>query len=111
MEALEVPLKREIFDLYELGKTHELRAPYGIYAPENIFPGRPVVLHRGRGGRARSGVIGEEIVLGSLDEILLQVPYNHIAPRIESRERFIEKVHGLLLGLDKYIAFEVNLDQ
>ncbi|MFH1173946.1 MAG: hypothetical protein V1725_02330 [archaeon] len=108
MTRLFVPLMTAWFEAFTSGrKTYELRGYGRQYTEKNVYPGKEVELRKGYSGASLHGTIGE-VVIGSLDDILEQVPYRAIMPDARTRSEVKENAQALLANNEKYIAFEIK---
>jgi len=106
MGTLEVYLKRDIFDWYSAGKEYELRANRGRFSSDRLVEGMEVELYRGNTGVSRVGRIGG-VAVGSLDEVLAQVPFEKIAPFVDSCGELKRIAESLMGRCDSYVAFQI----
>ncbi|MFC1686771.1 hypothetical protein ACFL0E_00230 [Nanoarchaeota archaeon] len=104
-----LPVTTEVYRWYrELGKEWELRV-YGKRFNENQFSqGREVTVARGYNTPDRfTGIVSQEPVQGSLDDILSKVSFKKIIPIAKTKKGAKEIISSLIEG-EKYIAFKIE---
>jgi len=97
-------------DFKERGKKYEIRA-YGraSLTEESIKSGRRVELRKAYNRGSLWGQVGQ-VIVGSIEKIFNRVDYKLIEPRATSKEQAIQENKDLLKNPERYIAFEIILD-
>lgn len=110
-DRLFVPLNTEPYRWYEAGdKDIELRGVDARFNPDTVRSGRRVELRRGYStDDSLWGEIGDVLFVHWLGWLAPEV-WPRIDPETETREAFERRVHDLLGTRERYVAFEVVLD-
>ncbi len=102
-----LPVTSEVYEWYENGgKQWEIRT-YGRFNERTVFKGRVVWVSKGYSGDRFLALVCKKPVVGSLDYILDNVPYEEIIPTAKSREDAVNKIKSMIKG-DNFVAFNVR---
>jgi hypothetical protein len=107
MKPLFLPVTSEVYEWYHHGKSWEIRPYRKLYTEKSVFNGRKVTVSRGYTKDRFKGVIDREPIVGTLEDILVQVPYDSLIPVAESNEEARAVILDLT-NVEKYIAFHIK---
>lgn len=108
LKPLFIPVKSEVYNWYSCGKEWEVRPCKRRYNERSVFKNRFVNVSRGYSHDRFLGIVDLEPIVGTLEYILNQVPYNKIIPPAKLENEVKEKILSLT-SFSKYIAFHIKI--
>jgi hypothetical protein len=110
MARVFVPLTTACYNDFKSGKCWEIRRYGRQWNTGNIHTGREVTVSHGYSGKSprRNGIVGR-VLVGTLLDLIDQIPLHELEPRAESKAEAFRMNQEMLGNAEHCIAFEIKL--